>query len=453
MTPPKPRPSLTEGSIARSTFALALPTMGGLFMQAAFNIVDIFWVGRLGGEALAAVSVAGFVVWMLLALARMATVGVTALVARRVGEGDEAGAARQAWQGIGLALLSAAVVGAAFYAARGPLFRFMRTSPEVTALGESYLTVILAGLPAVFLFFVLGAVSKGAGDARTPMKILGLALALNAALDPVLIFGWFGFPAMGVAGAGLATVAAKTMGCVAAFVWLPPFVHVHARGKVRRMLVPDPGLYRKILKIGVPLSASGALFCVVYLFLTRITTHFGVAFVAALGICHKIESIGYFTHMGFSEAAATLVGQNLGAGKPERAEACAWASARWAAYLSAGIAAAFFVWADALVGIFTDDPAIVAAGAVYLRIVALPQIFQAYDLVLEGAFGGAGDTLPPTLIAIPVTFLRIPIAHVLSFHLLDSGVGVWWAIGATMTLNGVLMTLWFRRGGWKRRTL
>jgi putative MATE family efflux protein len=381
-----------------------------------------------------------------------------ALVSRRVGERDWPRASYQAWQGVGFSLVASLIVAAAFLSAQGTIFRFMntifrfmKTPPEVMTLGLSYLTVILYGLPALFLFFVLEAIFKGSGDAKTPMCILIFSLALNAALDPLLIFGWLGLPALGVAGAALASVLAHGIGCLIAFSRLPVFMRERPARSILSGLIPDLGLYKRIIQIGSPLSAASVFFCLVYVFLARITGHFGVAPLAALGVVHKLESTTYFTHVAFSEAAAALVGQNLGARKPDRAEACAWQSMRYAVYISTFAGLVFFLFPEFLMRIFTDDPDIIRAGVAYLRIVAFAQVFEGVDIVLEGAFVGAGNTIPPMLISIPASFARIPIAYFLAFSVFHSATGVWCAIASSMVLAGILIPLWFRRGKWKER--
>ncbi len=446
---PKP---LTEGSISRGIFSLAIPTTAGLLVHSAFEMVDMIWIGRLGGEAIAAVSVASFIFWMVLSLGEAVETGVLALVARRVGEGDIARAAYQGWQGIVLSLIASLVVGGAFLLALKGFFRFMQTPSQVTEFGVSYLTIILYGLPVFFVMNTMEAVFMGSGDAKTPMYILIFSLVLNAALDPLLIFGWFGFPEMGIAGAALATVFSSSVGLVIAFFYLPPFMFGRTAPPVLSRLTPDAGVYRRILKIGLPTSASGTFFCFVYVCLTRITTQFGVPAMAALGVGHKLESVAFFTNVGFGEAAATLVGQNLGARNPERAEACAWQSVHYAAYASAFVGVMFLLFPAFLMRIFTDDPAIVEAGALYLCIVAIPQVFSAFDMVFESAFVGAGNTIPPMLISVPVFFSKIPLAYLLSRpSFFGSAAGIWLAIALTMVLGGILMPLWFRRGNWKEK--
>lgn len=447
----KSPPDLTGGSISRAVLSLALPTLGALWLHSVFYLVDMFWVGRLGGEAIAAVSVAGFVLWLLLSLAEMVTTGVVAMVGRRMGARQQRHAAYFAWQGMGLGAAASLVFAAFFMAVKGHIFAFMQTSPEVTVFADDYLTPMLIGLPFLFLYYVLTAVYKACGDTRTPMVLLIGALFINALLDPFLIFGWAGLPAMGVAGAAWATVLARALSCLGAYALMPSFIRRYPAESNGRAFRPHWGAWLRKVKIGIPIAVEGVLFCFVYFFLTRITTRFGVAAVAALGVCHKIESLAYFVHVSFGEAASTLAAQNLGARKPERAERCAWTTSGIASVFSAVLGLLFFVFAEAILGFFTRDAAIVAHGARYLRIVAIPQIFSSLHHAVAGAFSGAGDTLPPTLITIPSILLRIPVAYWLSLRVLGAVDGVWWAIALTMVLNGTLLPLWFMRGNWKNK--
>jgi putative MATE family efflux protein len=287
------RKLLTEGSIPRGIFSLAIPTTAALLVHSAFEMVDMIWIGRLGGEAIAAVSVSSFIIWMLFSLSEGVVFGVLALVARRVGEGDTSRAAYQAWQGIGFSIVASLVVGLAFLLGLKGVFRFMQTPTEVTELGISYLTIVLYGLPVLFVFYVLDAVFKASGDAKTPMCIAIFSLVLNAALDPLLIFGWLGFPKMGVAGAAIATVFSSAVGLIVAFLYLPSFMYGRTAPPLLSRIIPDARVYKRILQIGVPASSSHTFFCFVYVCLTRITTQFGVPAMAALGIGHKLESVSY----------------------------------------------------------------------------------------------------------------------------------------------------------------
>lgn len=402
-------------------------------------------MGRgLGPEALAGVSTAGFAVWMILSLAEICAVGLTAVASRRHGEGAPDRAAGAGYEATLLATALALVVGLLGLAGLPHLFALMQTPPGVTAEGAGYLGVYLAGLPVVFLYFVMDAAFRAAGDTRTPFVLLAGAVSLNLVLDPLLILGVGPFPRLGIQGAALATLATRGLACGAGYLLLV------RQGLVRRVA---PGTERplQMLRIGLPVSMAGAVFSLVYILLTRITSSFGVAALAALGVGHKVESISYMACVGFGVAAATSVGQNLGAEQPARARRAGWLSAGLGIAVTAATGALFFLAPEIIMGIFTEDPAVVAVGSTYLRIVSVAQMFMALDLILESAMGGAGYTLLPMIVGIALTVARLPLAEVLAGVL---GVaGVWWAISGTSVLRGVSMAWIWHRGAWQERVV
>ena len=266
---------------------------------------------------MAGVSTAGFAVWGLLAIAELAAVGLTAVAARRHGERNRDMAARVVFDAFGLALILAAVVSIGGLLTLPWLFSIMATPEAVTVQGAGYLTVYLTGVPILFTYFVMGAAFRAAGDTRTPLYLLALAVGLNILLDPLLILGVGPFPRLGIQGAALATIMTRALSLAIGLTWLV------RRGLVRRGPLRVPEL-RKIFRIGLPVSAGGVVFSAVYIVLTRITSQFGTPALAALGVGHKIESLSYMACIGFGVAAATVVGQNLGAGKPERARRGGW---------------------------------------------------------------------------------------------------------------------------------
>lgn len=403
----------------------------------------MFWVGRgLGSAALAGVGTASFVVWAILSLAEMPSVGLTAVASRRWGEQDDQGAKEAGYQALGLAILAAVVVGVGGLLTLAPMFVLMDTPPEVTIQGTNYLLIWLAGAPIVFAYFAMDATFRAAGDTRTPLRILLVALALNALLDPLLILGLGPFPALGTAGAALATVLTRTGSMLIGYALL----------RKRRLICRtrlSPSLMRKIAWIGLPVSAGGVAFSLIYILLTRITSQFGTAGLAALGVGHKIESLSFLACIGFGIAAATAVGQNLGAGQPERAIEAGRAALKDALIMMSVIGAAFLIFPEQLMLLFTTDPAIVEAGVAYLRIVAVAQLFMAFELVLQIAMEGAGYTILPMVSGITLTSLRLPLALWLRGPL--GLVGIWWAISVTAIARGAVMVVIWRSGTWRRQ--
>ena len=434
--------------IPRATLALAGPTIASLMLQAAFAIVDMFWVGRLGAAPLAAINVAAFVVWTVDSLAALCSIGTNALVARRIGAGDPSAARAMAGHALHLALIVSVVTTAAGLASNHTIFVLMGTDEEVSRLGREFLFVTFLGVVGVFFNAALEATFRANGDTRTPMKLTTVALVANFVLDPLLINGLGPFPKLGVAGAALAT----TMCRAAAVVW--GLAIARRRGLVRlgATFEPAPGMAARIARIGAPIALSQVSFCVVYMALARVITRFGTPAVAAVGIGHKCESVAYFVSAGFSFAAATMVGQNIGAGRPERASRAAWIACWYALGPAALVGVAMLAVPDALARFFIDDPAVVAIAVRYLRVVAVSELFLVFEIVLEGAFGGAGDSVPPLLVGGPLSVARVPAAYVLAVTLGWGVDGIWWAISISTVLKGALMAAWYaRRHGAFRR--
>lgn len=387
-------------------------------------------------------STGGFAVWAVLALAQLPATGLTAVASRRHGEDRPARAARVVHHALLLALGLSLGVGAAGLWGLWPLFGVMDTPPDVTAEGAAYLAVYLTGLPVVFGYFVMDAAFRAAGDTRTPFWLLGVAVTLNLVLDPALILGWGPLPELGIRGAALATLSTRALGAAAGFALLA------RRGLIERAR-PVLDRLRRIARIGTPVAAEGAVFSLVYVFLTRYTSDFGTSALAALGVGHKVESLSYTACVGFGTAAATAVGQNLGARSPARARR----SGRWAAVFAAGVTAAvgaaFLLWPELIMSAFTDDPAVVRDGVGYLRIVAVAQVFMGVHLVLENAMSGAGYTLLPMAVSMVLVVARLPLAGALSGAI--GLAGVWWSIsGTTMGRGAALAWIW-RSGRWRGR--
>jgi len=421
---------------------LALPAVGSALLQLVFLLIDTFWVGRiLGAAAIAAISTAGFAVWMLIAVAEMIAVGLTSVAARRHGEGAHGLAAVVAGTttvlalgvGVAIALLGRFLVP--------PLFAVMGTPPEVTELGRLYLTTYLIGAPLVFGFFAVEATFRASGDTRTPLALLAASVVLTAILDPLLITGAGPFPALGIAGAAVGAVLTRGTVLALGFALL-------ARRRLVRLSVWDWPSAFTALRVGAPTAGTGVFFSLVYIGLTRITTSFGVPALAALGIGHKLEGLSYMVATGFGLASAAIVGQNLGAQRADRARRAGWLTTSYACAVGVVVGLAFVAFPDLMVGIFTSDPAVIAAGSAYLRALALAQVSMGLEIVLESSMGGAGYTFHPMLWAGLFTASRIPLAAWLAGVL---GVaGVWWAIGVTAVARGVAMALLWRSNRWER---
>src|SRR6267378_4615875 len=411
----------------------------------SFNLIDSIWVGRLiGPVALAAVSTAGFYVWVALSLGEMVEIGLIAVAARRHGEGNPERAARAAAAAVAYALVVGLVVSVVGWGVMEAMFRAMTVPPEVSMLGHAYLSTWLLGAPLVFGFFAIEATFRAAGDTRTPFLMLAGSVCVSIVLDPLLIMGLGPFPRLGVEGAALASVMVRSGGFLLGLV-------IALRRGLLRISAPDWRALPTIIRIGAPLSLAGVLLSVIYMWLTRFTSRFGTPALAALGVGHKVEGLGFIAISGFALSASALVGQNLGAHQEQRAREAVRLTISYCLVVTVTTAIVFVAFLATLAGPFTTDSAVIADGSLYLRIIALSQVGQTFEIILEGALGGAGYTFWPMVASSSLSALRIPLAAWWSaaFGL----AGIWWAISLTSVARGGAMGALWLSGAWRRRTL
>lgn len=439
------RAHLVQDPLPRTIARLALPAVASSLLMTLFTSVDMYWVGRyVGPEALAAVSTSVFWIWLVVAAGEMVGVGLTAVAARRHGEGDPRAAATIAGNALLFSLLLGVVVAALGMALLPHLFALMGMPPDIAQLGRRYLGAYLLGAPLVFGFFAVDAAFRAAGDTRTPFALLAVSISVTLVLDPVLILGLWGAPQLGIAGAAVATVLTRA----AAFVM---GLAIAVRRGIIDLRNPRPFAIGTVVRVGLPTAVTGAFFSLIYVALTRTTTQFGTPALAALGIGHRVESWLYMVGVGFGAATAAIVGQNLGAGRIDRAERAGWISVGFCTLLGTVTGVVALVFADPIAGWFSPDAAVVAEGARYLRIAAAAQMFLCMEVVLEGALGGAGDTLPPMLASSVLTAARIPLAIWAAPRYGASG--IWWVLTATAIARAIAMVALWKAGGWKRRAV
>jgi putative MATE family efflux protein len=444
--------NLTDMTLNRAIFSMAVPAAGSMMVQSLYHLVDTFWVGKLGAVPLAAVSATAFWIWMMFSLGDIAGVAANALVARAVGARRDDLIADNIRDCVMTSLAVSVILMALLLPSMGTLFRVLDLAPDVVAQATEYVWPWLLFLPVVLLMVPVASIFRAVGDARTPLKLQALMVVLNAVLDPIFIFGYGPIPAMGLAGAAWVTVGNQSL-----FILLGILI-LRKRGlwftPNRRTLagITRSGIAR-VFRIGLPIALNGSLFSLSYVGLTWVIAQFGSSAVAAIGMGHRMEAFPWFVSYGFSVAAASLVGQYLGAGQPEQAERAVWKSG---AVAFGGVLLFFVVMMLAVKPVvrwFIDDPAVVAQSAAYLRIVAACWLFGVFEVVLEGGFSGAGNTMPPLVVGVPFTMMRIPLAYLLAISLGMGVSGVWWAIGLSMVIKGILMIVWFRRGRWKMATV
>ena len=434
--------NLSEDALGRVVLRVGLPAVASALLLTAFISLDAAWVGHfVGGAGLAAVSTSIFWIWVIVSLAEMVSVGLTAIAARRHGEGREHEAARAVGDALVFTLVLGVVTAIAGHLYLPRLFAMMQTPPEVTALGMQYLGTYLAGSPLIFGYFVVDAAFRAAGNTRLPFIMLLCASVIAALLDPLLITGWGPFPELGIRGAAIATLCVRGSLCVVGIVMLR-----------RRHLVsfgtPDWSRIGTIVRIGLPTAATGVVFSLIYVVMTRTTTQFGTPALAALGLGHRVESWMYMIGVGFGAAAAAIVGQNLGAGQPDRAARAGWLTLAMTGVPGVIACVALLVFPEPLAGLFSTDQAVVEEATRYLRTAAFAQLVVSGETVLEGALGGAGWTLLPMVTSTVITLSRVPLA--LSAAAQWGTTGIWWVISLTAIVRALAMMGLWASGGWRR---
>ncbi len=440
----EPQP-LIYRNIHSTIFKLALPGMISSVLETLFQLVDAYWIGRLGANALAAIGGVSFILWAIFSLTALSVNGIATLVAQSIGAQQPEKGKFAAGQGLLLNTLTVLVVGGTVYLFQDGFYHLMGFNQQVTALARAYMSVILSGLIFIFWFTAFEAIFRGFGDTKTPMFVLGLGLTLNAVLDPFFIFGWWGFPQMGIAGAALATILSELVS-VAILIFL-----LKQKQFLPRFSWIDQKIIKQLVSIGAPVAFGGFFFSLIYVGLTRIIARFGMEAIAAIGIGHRIEGIAWFACVGFSVAASTLVGQNVGARRIDQARRAGVLVSAYGVMMLAVVSLVYFLLPDTLMGFFTFDPLVRKIGADYLKIIAIFEIFLALEVIMEGIFSGAGYTLPVMLVSVPITAARIPLAWWLAVKLGWGPNGIWWAIALTTGAKGILNTLLFATGVWKRK--
>jgi putative MATE family efflux protein len=440
----------TEAPVGRAVILLAIPMVLEMLMESVFAVADIFFVGRLGAEAIATVGITESLMTTIYAVAIGLSIGATAVVARRIGEKNRDEAARAAVQSILLGVSVALIVGATGVLFGPQLIAMMGAGEDVLSIGSTFPRVMIGGSGTVLLLFLINAVFRGAGDAAIAMRVLWFANAINIILGPCFIFGIGPFPELGVTGAAVGTTIGRGCGVLYQLYHL---TRPGGRIEIRRQhLGFDLGVMKGILRISGTATFQNFVGTASWMGLVYILTAFGSDAVAGNTIGIRVIIFAMLPAWGVSNAAATLVGQNLGAGKPERAEAAAIRAAWYNAGCLALVGAVFLIFAPQIVSLFTTDPDVAPHGVHCLRIVAAGFPFYGFAYVMIAAFNGSGDTRTPTLINIVCLWLwEIPLAWVLSHPAGLGPTGVFIAVTVAFTTMAVISTVLFHRGSWKTR--
>lgn len=437
---------LTSGPLAPVVFVLAVPMALEMVGESIFAVVDALFISRLGAQSLASAGITETALDLVYAIAIGFSFAVTALVSRRYGEGDRRGAARAGVQAIGLGIAVSLVLGIVGMIFAPRVLALMGADAATVAVGTTHARVMYAGMATIILLFLNNAILRGAGDAQAAMRALWLSNGINIVLDPCLIFGLGPFPELGLPGAAVATTIGRGTGVLYQF-W------VLARGsriRIRREDIRTQwAVMRNLCRVSVGGIGQMLADMLPWILLIRIIASFGTMAVAGWVIAIRVALFVILPCWGLSNAASTLVGQNLGAGKPDRAERAVWITGGWNMAFMALVTGVFVVFAPEIAALFTDEPEVLRTAATALRVVSYGYVFYALGMVTRQAFNGAGDTRTPTWIDLVCFWLfEIPLAWLLSRTALGVD-GVFWAVAIAYSLSAVVSTLVFRRGGWK----
>ena len=437
---------LTSGPLSPAVFVLAVPMALEMVGESIFAVVDAFFISRLGSPALASAGITETALGLVYAIAIGFSFAVTAVVSRRYGEGDRRGAARAGVQTIGLGLAVSLALGALGVVFAPQLLALMGADTATVAIGTTHARIMYGGMATIILLFLNNAILRGAGDAQAAMRALWLSNGINIVLDPCLIFGLGPFPELGLPGAAVATTIGRGTGVLYQ-------LYVLARGSRLRIRREDIRVRWAVLGnlCRVSVGGIGQMLAdmLPWIVLIRIIASFGTVAVAGWVIAIRVALFVILPCWGLSNAASTLVGQNLGAGKPARAERAVWITGGWNMLFMAAVTGVFVVFAPEIAALFTTDPEVLAIAATALRVVSYGYVFYAWGMVTRQAFNGAGDTRTPTWIDVVCFGLfEIPLAWVLSRTALGVD-GIFWAVAIAYSLSAVVSTLMFRRGTWK----
>jgi len=433
--------NLTDGSILKALFKIALPIMGTSFVQMAYNMTDMFWVGKLGSGAVASVGTAGFFTWLAAAFILIPKIGAEVGVAQAVGRENISEARVYIKHSIQMAVYLGLGYGLILILFRHPLIGFFNL--EDTGIIEdavTYLMIVSVGLVFYFVAPVFTAMFNGYGDSRTPFLINTTGLVVNMILDPVLIFGIGPFPRLGVLGAALATVIAQAV-VIVVFVAVTPR-RPELFSDLKLLSAPSAGYVARIVRLGLPAGLQSGLFTIFAMIIARIIAKWGPVPIAVQKVGSQIEAISWMTAGGFQTAMSTFVGQNYGANKWKRVANGYFVGMAIMSIVGIVASALLILAARPLFSIFIQEDEAIREGIVYLRILGLSQLFMCLESTSAGAFNGLGKTVPPSVVGIVFNALRIPASLMLSSTALGLH-GVWWAISVSSIFKGTVLSAWY----------
>lgn len=438
----------TQGSINIALVALAVPMMLEMIMESLFAIVDIFFVTKISTEAVATVGLTESVLMIIESVGLGIMMAATAMVSRRVGEGNLGATSKIATNAILLTVLISGGLGLFFFLNGDTVLRMMGASESTIEIGAGYTSILLGFNMVLMLLFVLNGIFRGAGNAAIAMHTLWLANGLNIILDPILIFGWWIFPEMGVEGAAIASCTGRGVGV------LYQLYHLLSGRSLVKVSLPDWKWDFSVIKKIIDIAKGGAgqflIATASWIFIVTILAKFGDAAVAGYTIGIRIIIFTILPSWGLSNAVATLVGQNLGAKQPDRAEDTVWIAGKYNMYFMVAVSILFIALAPQIVGIFTSEPVSAQYAIDTLRILCVGYVFFSYGMVVSQAFNGAGNTSVPTMLNFVFLWvIQLPLAYWMAMNLEMGPAGVFWAIVISQSFMVIAALILFRRGKWK----
>jgi len=435
---------LTQGPIFKQLVKLALPIIGTSLMQMAYNLTDMIWLGQLGSDAVASVGGAGFFIWLGMSILLVTRIGAEVGVSQALGRKEKETAARYARHSLFWALLLSSVIAAIVLLFTPQLIGVFRLSAGVVEDGAiNYLRIVSLGFVFTFVNPTFQGIYNGVGNSRLPFYYLLVGLGLNMVLDPLMIFGLGIFPALGIKGAAWATVIAQVVVFLIffiRFVWMKEIMEPDFK---RFKLSKDISL--KIFKLGMPVAMESSLFACFALILARMITKWGDIPIAVQSVGAQIEAISWMTSSGFATALGSFTGQNFGANNWARIRKGYYTTLGIGIFLGSLVTASFFIFGKEIFSLFLREPEPLQMGIVYLKILAISQVFMIIEIITRGAFNGIGKTVPPSIVGIVFTGARVPAAMLLSTEKALGMLGIWWAISLSSIVKGLALMTWYMR--------
>ncbi len=425
---------LTTGSITKKLAMLAFPIMGTSFLQMAYNMVDMIWIGRLGAGSVAAIGTAGYFMWFSFALITLARVGAEVKVAQHLGAGANEEANHYGGTAMTFGVLMGLVYGVLLILTRTQLIGFFRIGDAlVESMGQTYLMIVAFSMPFTLFNQLISGIYNASGQSKLPFRANAIGLVINMVLDPILIFSLD----MGVAGAAIATTFSQVFVAVLLFRMVTsdskPYLGFHIEVSIQLDKL------KEMLKISLPVALQNGLFTIISIFVARIVANFGTTAIAVQKVGTQIEAISYMTANGFGVALSAMVAQNLGAGRVDRVRASFRSAIVTMGLFGLLISVVLFIGAEPIFKVFINEEPALSMGVVYLRIISLSQFFMCLEIAMAGGFNGLGKSVPPAVVGITFNALRIPSAYFLSTYTLLKLNGIWWAVTMSSVLKGTTL--------------